>query len=302
MQQYIFQFMVFAVLFVQPAKAQLIHQLDSFKVHDTKVYYSTGYKDRAATITNRVDKATAYYKQLLAFEPVVTLLVLNAGDWTKYTTLPVVYGMPHYNPGNKTLVVAAEDNPFWRSFIPPVDQLPKEMREKIQAAYKSGDAGLSMQPFFDLLAIHELGHAFHVQAGLTMQRNWMGELFVNILLHTYIAENEPEALPALTVFPQMVVAGGCKEFKYTSLKDVHERYNEIGQQYPKNYGWYQCRWHAAAAGIYDAAGKQVCTKLWNAFNNKKEILTDEQLAAFLETAADKSVSDLMRNWDRDTVK
>jgi hypothetical protein len=135
-----------------------------------------------------------------------------------------------------------------------------------------------------------------------MQRNWMGELFVNILLHTYIAEKEPEALSALTIFPQMVIAGGCKEFKYTSLNDVHERYDEIGQQFPKNYGWYQCRWHASAAGIYNGGGKLVGRKLWDALKSKKEILTDGQLAAFLENAADKGVADVMRNWDKDTIR
>lgn len=303
MQQYIFHLMVFAFFVVQPAKAQQpFHQLDSLKEYDSRVYYSAGYGERAAAITKRVDKTMIYYKQLLAFKPEITLLVLNAVDWTKYSSLPVVYGMPHYNPQNKTLVVAAADNPFWKSFIPPVDQLPKQLNEKINAAYKTAEGNLSMQPFFDLLAIHELGHAFHMQGELTMQRNWMGELFVNILLHTYIAENEPEALPALTVFPQMVVAGGSKEFAYTSLKDVHERYDEIGSKYPKNYGWYQCRWHASAAGIYDAAGKQVCNKLWDAFKNKKEFLTDEQLVVFLQNTADVSVADVMRNWDRDTVK
>ena len=303
MKQYIFQLMVSAFFLVQPAMAQQpFQQLDSLKNKKTKVYYSAGYGERAAAITKRVDKAMAYYKKMLSFTPTVTFLVLSAGDWTKYTTLPVVYGMPHYNPDNKTLVVAAADNPFWKSFIPPVDQLPKALRENIQAAYKIADGGLSMQPFFDLLALHEVGHAFHTQAGLTMQRNWMGELFVNILLHTYIAEKEPEALPALTVFPQMVVAGGTAGFKFTSLKDVHERYNEIGSKHPKNYGWYQCRWHAAAAGIYDAAGKQVCTKLWYALKGQNEKLTDEQLLVFLETAADKTVGNVMRNWDRDTVK
>lgn len=295
MQQYIFQFIVFAFFLVQPAKAQTFNQLDSLKDHDARVYYSAGHQQRTEAIAKRVDKSMAYYDQLLGFKPSVTLLVLSAADWSKYTPFPV-YGMPHYN--DKILVVAAEDNAFWKSFIPPVEELPKDLGEKIQATYKNGDGSLSMQPFFDLLAIHELGHAFHLQGGLTMQRKWMGELFVNILLHTYIAEKEPEALPALTVFPQMVIAGGSKEFKYTGLKDVHERYDEIGQQYPKNYGWYQCRWHAAAAGIYDTGGKLVGKKLWDALKSKKEILTDEQLAVFLETAADKTVADVMRNWDK----
>ena len=299
MKQYIFQFMLFFFI-ANTSTAQPFSQLDSLKDHAVKLYYSKGHQQRTEAIAKRVDKAMAYYTQMLGSKPSVTLLVLSAAEWNKYTSL-AVYGMPHYK-GDSILVVAAEDNPFWKSFIPPVEQLPKDLRMQVESVYRDKQGNLSMKPFFDLLAIHELGHAFHMQGRLTMQRKWMGELFVNILLHTYIAENEPEALPALTIFPQMVIAGGSKEFKYSILKDVHERYDEIGQQYPKNYGWYQCRWHAAAAGIYNTGGKLVGRKLWDALKNKKDILTDEQLVAFLETAADKSVADVMRNWERDTIK
>ncbi|MEO6539614.1 MAG: hypothetical protein ABIN74_01440 [Ferruginibacter sp.] len=299
MKQYIFQFIVVASLLVQPAKAQQFNQLDSLKDNTFKVYYSAGHQQRTAAIAKRVDNAMSYYTRMMGLNPSITLLILDTADWRKYAP-SAVYGMPHYK-SDKILVVAAEDNPFWKSFIPPVDQLPKDLRMQVESAYRDKQGKLSMQPFFDLLAIHELGHAFHLQGGLNMQRNWMGELFVNILLHTYIAENEPGLLPALTIFPQMVIAGGSAGLKYTSLNDVHEKYNEIGQHYPKNYGWYQCRWHAAAAGIYDAGGKLVGRKLWDTLKNQKEKLTDEQLLVLLE-AADKTVADVMRNWDRDMVK
>jgi hypothetical protein len=131
-----------------------------------------------------------------------------------------------------------------------------------------------------------------------MQRKWMGELFVNILLHTYIAENEPEQLPALTTFPRMVVAAGHAAFKYTSLQELEDRYEEIARNSPKNYGWYQCRWHSAAADIYNAGGKDVGKKLWNALLGTKQKLTDEQLATFLSASADKSVADMMTGWDQ----
>lgn len=301
MQQSFFISILFALTLAQPVSAQSPDSLNQLKNQSFTVYYSTGHQQRAETTAKRIEKAMAYQQQLLGFKPTVTLFVLDVADWKIYTS-GMVYGMPHFNGESKNLIVAAEDNPFWQSFLPPLEQLPEELREPIKTAYTTGSGQLSMQAFFDLLAIHELGHAFHIQGGLTMQRTWMGELFCNILLHTYIAENEPELLPALTLFPRMVVASGAKEFKYTTLQDVQEHYNEIGQQYPKNYGWYQCRWHSAAAGIYDAAGKQLCRKLWDALKSKKEILTDEQLVSFLETEADKSIADMMRYWDRDTVK
>lgn len=280
--------------------AQPYEALGELKNHTVRVLHSKGHGQRARTIAQRVDNAMVYYQQLLPFRPAVTLLVLNEADWSKYTNFPV-YGMPHYT-GDSTLVVAAEDNPFWQSFLPPLEQLPPDLRQAVQATYRRPDGSLSMEAFFDLLALHELGHAFHFQGGLNMQRKWMGELFVNILLHTYVAEKEPEALPALTLFPRMVVGGGTKEFTYTSLADIEVRYEEIGQRHPKNYGWYQSRWHSAAAGIYDAAGREIGRTLWDALKAQKHRLTDEALVALLESAGAKAVADMMRHWDRDTVR
>ncbi|MBI1344569.1 MAG: hypothetical protein GC171_16735 [Terrimonas sp.] len=293
---------LFAITLATHAGAQPIDGLPQLKDHSFPVYYSAGHQQRAESIALRIEKAISYHQELLGFKPVVTLLVLNEADWQQYTTEPVVYGMPHYIEKAERLVVAAEDNAFWKSFLPPTDQLPENLRQSIQATYRGKDGQLTMQPFFDLLAIHELGHAFHMQGELTMQRNWMGELFSNILLHTYIAEKEPESLPALTIFPQMVIAAGTGGYPFTSLQDIQERYSEIARSYPRNYGWYQCRWHSAAAGIYDAGGKKVLRKLWNALKTKKEILNDGELVAYLRKKADKSIAGMVENWERDMVK
>ncbi len=297
MQKYFPRLVIVFICLVQLSYAQAPDSLNVIKSRSADIFYSTGHETRARDMAKRVEKAFSWYQELLAFRPGVRLFVLNPADWKKHSTMGAVYGMPHYNPQNNSLYVAAEDNPFWKSFLPPLDQLPADLGEQVKKVYTDNNGNLSMQAFFDLLVIHELGHAFHYQGGLNMQRNWMGELFVNILLHAYIAENEPALLPALTLFPKMVVAGGSKEFRFTSLQDVHERYDEIVREHPKNYGWYQCRWHAAAAVIYDNAGKEVGKKLWNALGNKNEKLPDEQLLSFLETSGDKTVAAMIRNWN-----
>lgn len=299
MQRNIFLVTLLALVLANPALAQY-EKLNELKNHSVKIWYSAGHEKRAASIARRVDNAMAYYEKLLAFKPEVTLLVLTETDWPLYTFFPV-FGMPHYN-GDKTLVVAATDNAFWKSFIPPLDKLPAELATQIRAVYKNADDSLSMEAFFDLLALHELGHAFHFQAGLNMQRKWMGELYVNILLHTYVAEKEPGQLPALTLFPRMVISSGTSEFTFTSLRDVHEKYDEIGQRHPKNYGWYQSRWHYSAGKIYDKEGVQVGRKLWDALLGQKEVLTDEQLLNFLDRSAQKTLADMIRNWDAETVR
>ncbi len=275
------------------------HTLDSLNTLDgtkTKTYYSNGAKENALTMATRCDNVLAYYKSQLNFQPNVKLLVLSPEDWSTYTSFPV-YGMPHLSD-NETLVVASQDNDFWKSFIPPLDQLPPTLAKQITDTYKGKDGQLSMRGFFDLLAIHELGHAYHNQAGLKMQRKWMGELFPNILLHTYIAENEPEILPALTLFPQMVVASTSKnDLKFTTLHELETNYYALGKQFPKNYGWYQCRWHMAAATIYDEGGIKALKNLWDALESHQDLLDDSSFVALLADSVHQSIANVPLKWD-----
>ncbi|MGC1630695.1 MAG: hypothetical protein WA749_01145 [Gelidibacter sp.] len=270
-----------------------LNHLENYRI---KTYYSVGSKKQAEEMATRCDSVISFYKSLIDFEPTVTLLVLSPSDWSKYTKFPV-YGMPHYNDDH-TLIVASDDNNFWKSFLPPIDQLPVELGQQISKTYSDKNGELTMRGFFDLLAIHELGHAFHIQGGLTMQRKWMGELFTNILLHTYIAEKEPELLAALTVFPKMVVSSTNKsELKFTTLNDLESNYDLIGQHYPNNYGWYQCRWHIAAGNIYDEGKIDVFKNLWQALVTQKKILDDSSFATLLSNQVHHSVADVQLKWD-----
>ena len=165
-------------------------------------------------------KLSPTYNKMLGFKPSTNYLYSGPDEWKKYATFPV-YGMPHYSDSSR-LVIASEDNPFWKSFLPPLDVLPAALAENVKKVYTTNKGNLSAMAFFDLLALHELGHGFHVQGGLKMQRLWMQELFVNIMLHTYIAANEPDLLPALETFPQMVIGAGSSEYKHTSLADFEK--------------------------------------------------------------------------------
>ena len=288
-----FFMVVSAILYMHTASSQY-NNLVKLNGIDSLVYYSEGHEQRAKDILIRTKNAIEYNYKLLGFKPEVTVLVLSPEDWAKHTTFPV-YGMPHYK-NDKTLIVASSDNDFWKSFIPPVDELPAPLAEQIKKVYRSSDGTLSMQPFFDLLALHELGHAFHIQGNLKMQRKWMGELFCNILLHNYIAENEPHQLPALTVFPEMVVHSGTSGFTFTTLDELENNYSLIAQQHPKNYGWYQGRLHVAAKNIYDAGGSEVMIKLWNELKKASHSLNDNDFAHQLQKHVHSSVSDVMLKW------
>lgn len=233
---------------------------DSFRLLALKgftqtYYYSPGNEDRAKDIAFFMEKAGTYFQKEINFTPKTILYILAAEDWKTFAAKPMmeVYGFPH-NIDKEHLAIAVADNDFWRSFLPPVNQLPAPLAKAVKTAYGKPDGTYSMMPFFDLLALHEMGHSYTAQAGLKMHRNWMNELFVNIMLHTYVAENQPELLPALETFPNMVVAAGTAEYKFTSLEDFERLYTTLGMG-PKNYGWYQSKLHSATKDIYNFGGK-----------------------------------------------
>jgi len=260
-------------------------------------YYSSGHEARAKSIAVFIENAGDYFQEEIKFTPKSILYILAPQHWKDVAakSLHEVYGFPH-NIDHVRLAFAAEDNDFWRSFLPPVDQLPTQIAAQVKHAYGKPDGSYSMMPFFDLIALHEMGHSYTAQAGLKMHRHWMGELFVNIMLHTYVAEKQPDLLPALETFPNMVVSAGTADYKFTSLDDFEKLYPTLGMG-PKNYGWYQSKIHSAAKDIYNAGGKKVMKKLWKALKKHQEEMTDQEFTNMLKKEVHTSVANVYLKWN-----
>ena len=284
--------------FAQDTSAVAVQEvkLDTIKGFHQTIYCSAGREERARNIASFMDSAIAFFQNELRFTPVTKLYVLKPQDWKAIAATPLqnVYGFPH-NLDSGRLVVASDDNDFWASFLPPIEKLPPTIAAQIPKAYGKGDGAFSMKPFFDLLALHEMGHSYTAQAGLKMHRHWMAELFVNIMLHTYVAEKQPQLLPALEAFPDMVIAAGASGYTFTTLEDFERLYPSLGMG-AKNYGWYQCRLHAAARDIYNSGGSGVMKKLWAALKKYQKEMSDNEFIAMLSKEVDSSVANVYLKW------
>jgi len=230
-----------------------------------------------------MSSSRSLFPKTIKVKPTYNLLVLSPTDWKKYAHPQAIYGIPHYLPDGR-LVVASENNDFWKRNIPPIDKIPTELASKIKEVYTDKNGAINTNAF-DLLAIHELGHTFQKSAGLKEQRNWLSELFCNVLLHTYLAENDPAQLPYITTFTKVSVQTFPPDrLKYKTLEDFEAKYNEIAMSHPDNYGWYQCKFHVKAGEIYDAGGVPAMQKMWNTLLSQKEKLTDEALMKLLQNS------------------
>jgi uncharacterized protein len=268
-----------------------------------EVRYSPGLEGRTRAMADQVASVLDRFGPRLGITPEVTLLVLAEAHWADHTPFPV-YGMPHIL-GARTLIVAGEDNPMWRGFLPDPAALeadhPAEVAAAFRRVYGDGAGGLTAAPFFDLLAIHELGHAFDAQAGVGTQRRWLGEFLPNLLLHSWVEEAAPELLPALTLLPDFGVAAGPGSHPFTTLAELEEHYVRIGQEHPANYGWYQFRWQQGARRLHEAGGSDALDRLWAALRDTPERLDDDALLELLDTRVHRALGDLVRGWDAEPL-
>jgi hypothetical protein len=235
------------------AKRQGLHALADA---DVPTWVSAGIDERARPIAARVARARAFLADLLGLVPDVQLLILTQADWGGRAAHPI-YGMPNSDRG--TLCVAGEPNDFWMAFV---DLLDDDAVMRLQHMYPDRRGGIDLAPFFDLLAIHELGHAFQTAGGVRFPRLWLSELFCNVSLDAYVVGEEPELLPALATFPHLVAEVPGSRLPYRTVRDFELLYDSMPGP---NYGWFQCRLHVAARRLVDESGPVVVRRLWDAF-------------------------------------
>src|SRR6184192_2871520 len=180
--------------------------------------------------------------------------------------------MGHFRAGN--LIVAGQPADFWQCFVSMIGVESAESLKRAEEVYRGPNGSIDFSSFFDMLAVHELGHIFHDQVPCRFPRAWLTEFFANLCLHAYVASVEPEQLSTLETFPRLIVALGPERFRYRTLEAFEALYTKVG---PQNYGWYQCRLHLAAKKVYDAEAIPAVQKLWKTF-----AITDPQLVESLK--------------------
>jgi hypothetical protein len=216
--------------------------------------------DRVRALAGQASAAWRFLASVLGGRPETAVLILDEHDWPSRSGHPV-YGVP--NCQDNRLFLAGAPSRFWDDLVELVRQraAPGQL-SAMAAVYATSSGDLDLGRFFDLTAAHELAHIFLEQSA-HMPAFWVEEIICNLLTHGFVAQCQPGSLPALTVFPAALASVAPEDGWYRSLADfeTHYAYNLE----PANYGWYQCRFHVAAAAIYDRTGVAPARRLHGAF-------------------------------------
>lgn len=261
------------------------HQgLDSLPGFPFEVRTSASTREQARRLAGRCDRAYSYLGDMLAFRPRCTLLVLDRADWSERASNPS-YVMPYYDAGN--LFLMGEPSDLTARLEEVTNSAPPAAAQELDQIYGTGADRL--EPFADMLVVHELAHAFHDGVPFVFPRSWLMELFADMALYAFVAAEEPDRRWQFETLPRVAL-------EHHLLKPVARdlRYFEAFYPYiePLTYVWYQFRFTMMAKGLVDAAGPSVLRRLWDAF-----ALTDEQLAGVLGDRVHPEAGQWLTSWD-----
>ncbi|MGC9155708.1 MAG: hypothetical protein ACP5HZ_08675 [Ferrimicrobium sp.] len=281
---------------------------DRLSGYPFEVRYSQGALQRARMSADVAADAYRYLRGLFSeFAPDIALIVASKADWS--STQP--YGMPYFNddqgqirPG--ILVMPSEQGVFWTAMANDIGGVSGSGYAKLLATYANGAGDLDLQPFFDLVTIHELGHAFEVLGGLRLPTFWLGEIFANLALHTFVATRRPRNLATLEVLPTV----GVEDELFTmqiraegshTLEDFESHYAGSSQQMSsRNYVWYQYRFLRLAAKIFAVDGEGGLVRFWECFRGRVGRSLNEStipsIARLLTTEVSETLGDAVENW------
>jgi hypothetical protein len=273
-----------------------------------EVRYSEGCEVRARAAADVAGDAYVYLSRLLAgVKPGIAIIVADKADWKSRQP----YGLPFFNddkgqirPG--IIVMPAGRGDFWIAMGEDLrDAMPGDYA-RLLATYPNGEGGLDLQPFFDLVTIHELGHAFEMLGGLRLPTFWLSEIFANLCLHAFVAMRQPEELNTLEVLSTVGAQSPNLDARmrtsgYTTLEELELHYTGgDSPMSPLNYVWYQYRWQRIAAAMFDADGEDGLVRFWNCFHEMDRKRSDGPTPATLVPLLNAEVSETLgraiQNW------
>jgi hypothetical protein len=283
--------------------------LPSLAGYPFEVRYSDGALARAAVAADIAADAYVYFgRRFSGIHPDIGIIVADEADWPGKST---PYGLPFFRddagairPG--IVVMPAGGGDFWLGIGEDLRAASPRGYAKLLATYPDRADGLDLQPFVDLITIHELAHAFEGLGDLRLPTSWLSEIFVNLALHAFVATRLPARLETLEVLP--TVGAGSQKLSarmhaegYTTLDELEAHYTGgDNPMTPLNYVWYQYRWMRLAARMFDADGEDVLVRFWECFHARDRVIAGEttaaSLAALLSTEVSRILGRAVRDW------
>jgi len=214
-------------------------------------FYSPHAQQRARYLQDLLGGEITYYVQVfhVPFRP-ITLAVLDPQQW------PIVagkepYGMPSVDGTKPTVFVmpVSWDEVTWM-VIPKREEVPQAMLRK---ALENGRKWEQVKfEGCDGIGTHEIGHSIVRQLGIEPQTKWFNEFLASYAGYAYLQAKAPAQALSNEIF--WTVGLDKSPYPFTKLDDFESKDDQLQQEYPGNYGWYQLALDQRVIEIYSQRG------------------------------------------------
>jgi hypothetical protein len=241
-------------------------------------YYSRGSEARARQLQEFIADERAFYRQQLGVAlDDLQLAVLNPAQWQQVSA-PIPYGMPSVEGHPRVVVMPADWSKVTAMPLPKESDMPASLRK---IAAKTGRSWNQLMYLgADEIGAHEVGHAILEDYGIDAQVHWFNEFLASYVGVVFVDAKRPADMTA-----NRLLWNGCLLWPHphTSLHDLDAMYDEIMQQSPTNYGWYQCAMDQRVLAIHHQEGIGFLKQVKREFPIGAPRLNEQQVLDKLET-------------------
>lgn len=242
-------------------------------------YYSPHSEARAKYLQDLLGGEIAYYADQFHIPlSTVTMAVLDAQQWPKVAG-DDPYGMPSVGGTKPAVFVmpASWDGVTWM-VVPKREEVPPTMLRQALANGRRWD-----QVKFegcDGIGTHEIGHTIIRQLGIDPQTKWFNEFLASFVGYAYLKARFPAQALSNEIF--WTVGLGKSPHPFTRLDDFESKYDQLQQEYPGNYGWYQLALDQRVIEIYAQSGIDYLREIEKEFPTGPATLDSAQVLDKLE--------------------
>lgn len=225
------------------------------------LHFSPGYGVRAQQLGTLVTEAHRFLADWLGVEARTTLSILRQESWRHLRRAP--YGYPHSSPERATIFAPAHYPPRLVSRLRALyEAAPPALQQRLCAEGKALEA--QIRTFYDLVAIHELGHLFIHHLQLALGTRWLTELIANLFATAFFVEARPDLAPCWLVWAA-IQAEQAVPHRTLAAYEAHYAVLDFA-----NANFYQGRLNLAAHTLWQRQGRAIAPALVAHFSLQAE--------------------------------
>jgi hypothetical protein len=248
-----------AVLVSVAARAHADQDLDDLHLPslagNVVAVYTPGSEKKAKRLRELVEQGSAFYKDKLGIDTPLRVAVLGRADWEKVAA-GVPYGMPFYDGDRTVFMPATNDGVVEKPVLEARNKASKKYLAELSRLNLSYERAAEIG--VELIALHELGHAFARAYGINPPTRWLDELLASYFGYAFVQAMRPQEAELQRVTDASGGGLASEASSHTSLDDFEKLYMGVG---PRDYVWYQIQFGRQVSEVYKAHGLSFITNL-----------------------------------------